>query len=183
VRRTSGISTRGKNSTPPRDPADPPRRRANQRKGHGTYAHARPPIISLISRETGEQRWWVCDHADPHTCAARIAENSPTASTWLDTDAWQRDRGRPPAPATVRQGVQEWARDADGAGRREVHSHTGAGVGAALRTSRRACRGVPKPYWQLYGATYEARVHTKRVTSHLIRRRCVAELAGHTGYT
>jgi hypothetical protein len=27
-----------------------------------------PPIISVISRETGEQRWWVCDHAHTHPC-------------------------------------------------------------------------------------------------------------------
>jgi transposase-like protein len=35
----------GENSTPHRDPSDPPRRRANQRKGHGTYANDHPPII------------------------------------------------------------------------------------------------------------------------------------------
>ena len=33
----------GKKSLPHRDPADPPRRRGNQRKGHGTYANDRPP--------------------------------------------------------------------------------------------------------------------------------------------
>jgi hypothetical protein len=42
----------------------PPRRRANQRKGHGISANDRPPIISSISRDTGKQRLWVCDHAD-----------------------------------------------------------------------------------------------------------------------
>jgi hypothetical protein len=35
----------------------------------------------------------------------------------------------------------------------------------------------------LYVATYEAMVNTKRVTSHLIRRMCMAELSMHTGYT
>jgi hypothetical protein len=34
-------------------------RRANKRKGHGTYANDRPPIISIISHDTGEQRFWV----------------------------------------------------------------------------------------------------------------------------
>jgi len=64
LRRTSCIKTRGKKSTPHYDPSDPPRRRANQRQGHGTDANDRPPIISVISRETGEQRLWVCDRAD-----------------------------------------------------------------------------------------------------------------------
>jgi hypothetical protein len=35
----------GKNSTPHRDAAAPPRWRANQRKGHGTFANDRPPIL------------------------------------------------------------------------------------------------------------------------------------------
>jgi transposase len=44
----------GKKSTPHRDPTDPPRRHAHKRKGHGTYDNDRPPIIRVISRETGE---------------------------------------------------------------------------------------------------------------------------------
>ena len=32
----------GEKSPPHRDPTDPPRRRANKRKGHGTYANDRP---------------------------------------------------------------------------------------------------------------------------------------------
>jgi hypothetical protein len=79
---------RGKTSTTPRDPTDPPRRRANKRQGHGTSANDRPPIISLISRETGEQRWWVCDHANQHTCRHLMADTVPTGGTRLDTEAW-----------------------------------------------------------------------------------------------
>jgi transposase len=165
------------------DPADPPRRRANKRKGHGTYANDRPPIISIISRETGEQRWWVCDHADTRTCATLIAENIRAESTWLYTDEWQSYRGSYPAHATVRHSVHEWARDDEGDGRREVHGNICEGAGAALRTSLRAFRGVHKQYLHLYVATYEAMVNTKRVTSHLIRRMCMAELSVHTSYT
>jgi transposase len=47
----------GEKSTPHPDPDDPPRRRANRRRGHGTYANDRPPIVSIISRDTGEQRF------------------------------------------------------------------------------------------------------------------------------
>ena len=59
----------GEKSTPHRDPSDPPRRRANQRKGHGTYANDRPPIISIISRDTGEQR---CEWATARTSAPAL---------------------------------------------------------------------------------------------------------------
>jgi hypothetical protein len=131
------------------DPADPPRRRANKRKGHGTYANDRPPILSIISCETGEPRWWVCDHADTRTCATLIAENMPAGNTWLSTDAWQSYWGRHPAPATVRHGVHTWARDDDGNGRRAVQGHTCEGVGAALRTYLRAFRRVHQRYQYL----------------------------------
>ena len=54
----------GEKSTPHPDPADPPRRRANNRTGKGTYANDRPPILSLISRTTHQVRYSVLEHAD-----------------------------------------------------------------------------------------------------------------------
>jgi transposase len=162
---------------------DPPRRHANKRKGHGTYANDRPPIISVVSRDTGEHRFWVCDHADIRTCAALIAENVPVRSTQLYTDEWQGDRGSHPTHGTVRHGVHEWARDDDGDGRREVHCNTCEGAGAALRTYLRAFRGVHKRYLHLYVATYEAMVNTKRVSPTLIRRMCICHLVTYTDYT
>jgi transposase len=177
------IRTRGKKSTPHRDPTDPPRRRANKRKGHGTYANDRPPIISVISRETGEQRFWVCDHADQHTCYALIAENLPGESATLYTDEWQSYRGSHTAHATVCHGAHEWARDDDGDGQREVHCNSCEGAGAALRTYLRAFRGVHKQYLHLYVATYEAMVNTKRVTPELIQRMCIGDPLVPTGYT
>jgi transposase len=175
--------TRGKKGTPHRDPADPPRRRANKRKGHGTYGNDRPPIISVISRETGEQRFWVCDHADMPTCRELIAENIPPDRTRLYTDEWQSYRGSHPCHATVAHGVHEWARDDHGDGQREVHCNTCEGAGAALRTFLRAFRGVHKRYLHLYVATYEAMVNTKRVTPQLIQRMCIVNLSVHIGYT
>jgi hypothetical protein len=137
----------------------------------------------VVSRDTGEQRLWGCNHADTRPCAALLAEPVPAVSTRLYTDDWQRDRGNHPAHATVRHGVHEWARDDDGDGRREVHGHTGAGAGAALRTSLRAFRGVHKPYLHLDVATSEAMVHTKQVTPMLIRRMCIRHLSAYAGYT
>jgi transposase len=179
----SSTRTRGKKSTPHRDPTDPPRQRANQRKGHGTYANDRPPIISIISRDTGEQRWWVCDRANRQTCHTLIADNVPPGSTLLYTDEWQGYRGSHPYHATVSHGVHEWARDANGDGQREVHCNTCEGAGAALRTYLRAFRGVHKQYLHLYVATYEAMANAKRVTPALIHRMCVSHMPMHSSYT
>ena len=137
----------------------------------------------MISRETGEQRFWVCDHADTHTCYDLIAENIPVDSAILYTDEWQSYRGSHVPHATVCHSAHEWARDDDGDGRREVHCNTCEGAGAALRTYLRAFRGVHTQYLHLYVATYEAMVNTKRVTPQLIRRMCGADPSAHTGYT
>ena len=130
----------------------------------------------MIARETREQRFWVCDHADTQTCHALIADNVPTGSTRLYTDEWQSYRGSHPSHATVCHGVHEWARDDNGDGRREVHCNTCEGVGAALRTYLRAFRGVHKQYLHLYIATYETMVNAKCITPELIRRMCLGGL-------
>jgi transposase-like protein len=137
----------------------------------------------VISRETGEQRFWVCDHADTRTCQRLIAEKVAPSSTQRYIDEWQSYRGSHPVHATVRHGGREWARDDDGGGRREVHGNTCEGAGAALRTYLRAFRGVHKQYLHRYVATYEAMVHTTHVTPQRISRMCVGHLSGHTGYT
>jgi transposase len=168
LRQPNGTSTRGKTSTPPPDPEDPPRRRANKRNGHGTFANDRPPIISIISRDTGECRVWGCDHATTHTCDEVIAANVPVARTIRYTDAWQSDGGSHPSPATVRHGMRAWARDDEGDGRRAVHGHTCDGAGAALRTYLRAFRGVHTHDRHLYVATDEVMLNAKWATPHLI---------------
>jgi transposase-like protein len=134
----------------------------------------------VVSRDTGEHRFWGCDHADTRTCHDLIAENVPVARTILYTDEWQSYRGSHTAHATVCHSTREWARDDDHDGDREVHCNTCEGAGAALRTYLRAFRGLHKQYLHLYVATYEAMVNAKRVTSHLIRRMCVGARSPHT---
>jgi hypothetical protein len=142
----------------------------------------RPSLVSS-SRETGEQRFWVCDHADRLTCPDLIAEHVPRESTILYTDEWQSSHGSQTAHATVRHGIHDWAREDDGDGRRDVPCHSCEGAGAALRTYLRAFRGVHQPYVQFYVATCEAMVNTERVTPTLIQRMCVHHLSAHAGYT
>lgn len=182
MRPPPGTSTRGKKRTPPREPSDPPRRRAHRRKGHGPDANERPPLSSIIARDPGEQRFGVGDHADRRTCHRLIDEHIPADRTWLYTDAWQSYRGSHPSHATGRHGVHEWGRDDDGDGQREVHGNTCEGAGAALRTYLRAFRGVHTQYLPLYVATYEARINAKWVTPERIQRMCIGELAAQTSY-
>ena len=47
---------RGKKGIEHFDPADPPRCRANKRRGRGTFANDRPPVVGTIGRETGQVR-------------------------------------------------------------------------------------------------------------------------------
>jgi transposase len=174
---------RGKKSTPHGDPNDPPRRRANKARGRGTYANDRPPIIHLVSRESGEHRFWVCDHADKRTSHELIDENIPAGSTVLYTDEANNYPGCHPRHGTVCHSAKEWARDDDGDGKREVHCNTCEGAGAGLRTYLRAFRGVHKAYLHLYIATYEALLNTKQVTTELIRRMCFGDTSLHANYT
>jgi hypothetical protein len=46
----------GEKGVPQLDPEDPPRRRANKVRGHGTWDDDRPPILGIVGRDTGEFR-------------------------------------------------------------------------------------------------------------------------------
>ena len=58
---------RGKKSNPHLSRDVPPRRRANKRRGHGTYDNDRPPIVGTIGRESGTVRLRVVHHTDSQT--------------------------------------------------------------------------------------------------------------------
>jgi transposase-like protein len=137
----------------------------------------------VVSRDTGEHRFWVCDQPNTCTCSALIAANVHAGRTTLYTDEWQSYRGSHPSHAMVHHGVREWARDDNGDGHYEVHCNTCEGAGAPLRTYLRPFRGVHKQYLHLYVATYEAMVNTKRITPTLVRRMCIRDLSAYTGYT
>ena len=52
---------RGKKGVPHADPDDPPRRGANQAKGHGTWETDRPPVPGVVGRESGRV-WFRVGH-------------------------------------------------------------------------------------------------------------------------
>ncbi len=140
--------------------------------GHGTYDNDRPPIIHVISRESGEERCWVVGHSDKATCQAILGEAVPHDATIVYSDEYRSYHGLDLPHATVNHGQYEWARDDDGDGVREVHCNSCEGAGAGLRTFLRPFRGVHKAYLHLYVATYEALVNAKHVSPTLICRMC-----------
>ena len=87
-RRTKCSKMRGKKSDPHLNPSDPPRRRANKRKGRGTYANDRPPIIGTVGRQSGQVRLRVAHHTNIATLSAHVHQFTQEGAT-VYTDEWQ----------------------------------------------------------------------------------------------
>src|SRR5262249_24081707 len=156
---------RGKKGVPHRDPDDPPRRRANARPGHGTWANDRPPVCGAVGRESGRIRLTVTERSDGEALEAVVRRASWPMGT-VNTDGGGRDHGVPEIGrrrTTVRHLAGEWARDDDGDGIREVHINTLAGLRTGLRNFLRPFRGVNKVYLYQYVAMFEWSYNIKRV--------------------
>ena len=78
----------GKKSDAHRDPLDPPRRRANKRRGHGTYDNDRPPIVGTVGRHSGQCRLRVRHHTDGKTLQKHMHGYTKKQTTCY-TDEWQ----------------------------------------------------------------------------------------------
>jgi transposase len=187
LRPTNCIRTRGKKGDPHRDPADPPRRRANKVRGHGTYAADRPPIFSLIGRTTREVRYFVREHSDGATCQEVLKSSIPPGAATLYTDEWGGycavQEQLKLAHGSVKHGAKEWARDDDGDGVREVHCNSCEGAGAGLRTYLRAFRGVHKYYLADYVAVYETMTNAKMISANVVQRMCCGGGTTHSSCT
>lgn len=105
------------------DPNDPPRRRANKRRGRGTAENDRVPILGVVGRRSGQVRLTVCDNTQQATIQPRVeADTLETATLYTDENSAYHpiaETGR--GHATVCHSQKEWARDDDGDGIREVH--------------------------------------------------------------
>ncbi len=153
------------------DPEDPPRRRANKRRGHGTWDNDRPPILGIVGRESGKTHLEVCHHSTRDELIPHVLSNT-VAEAVVNTDEWQaysslpdRDRGH----VTVCHGRREWARDDDGDGVREVHCNTMEGIWTGLRNFLRVFRGVHKEYLSQYVAMFEWSHNEKAVSTGYLR--------------
>jgi hypothetical protein len=118
---------RGKKGEKHGDPADPPRCRANKRRGQGTYDNDRPPVVGTIGRESGQVRLRVVHHTDGKTLKRYVARFT-TSTARVNTDEWQGSTRLAREHVTVNHGHPEWARDEEGDGIREVHTNTAEGM-------------------------------------------------------
>lgn len=158
---------RGKKGARHADPNDPPRRRANKRKGHGTYETDRPPVVGTVGRRTGQCRLRVRAHTDGATlCGPVHAFTRPAAR--CHTDEWQGYNSIHRRHSTVSPGQQEWAREDDGDGIREVHVNTIEGLWTTVRNFLRPFRGVHKKSLPYYLAMCEHRINRKRISPAFI---------------
>lgn len=158
---------RGKKGTRHADPEDPPRRRANKKRGHGTYENDRPPIVGTVGRETGQVRLRVTHRTDGATLCPHV-EGFTEAHSQVYTDEWKGYSRVERERQTVCHSAGEWARDDDGDGKREVHVNTIEGLWTSLRNFLRPFRGVHKKYLAGYVAICEFKINQKRVTPAFI---------------
>jgi transposase len=145
------------------DPQDPPRRRANKRRGRGTYANDRPPVCAVIGRQTGQVRMRVMQNTQGSTLCPFVEQFTRPEAT-LYTDEYDSYNPLSRVRLTVCHSRNEWARDADGDGIREVHVNSNEGGWTGLRNFLRPFRGVHKQYLSGYVAVHEFSVNHKSVS-------------------
>jgi transposase-like protein len=163
----------GEKGVPHLDPDDPPRRRANKRRGQGTFDNDRPAVAGVVGRQSGGLRLAVIDHADQPTLQAGVERNTDKEATiYTDESAGYArlaQTGRKHATVCHNPKQREWARDDDGDGIREVHDNTLEGIWTGLRNFLRTFRGVSKHYLAQYVAIFEWAYEFKVATDDALR--------------
>ena len=152
---------------------DPPRRRANKQRGHGTYENDRPPVVGTVGRETGQVRLRVVHQTTQETLEQHVHQFTVAGATCY-TDEWNGYAHIIRSHATVSHGQQEWARDDDGDGKREVHINTSEGMWTDVRIFLRPFKGVNKRFLSGYIAMAEFRRNLKRISPAFIAMLVVA---------
>ena len=159
----------GEKGTPQQDAEEPPRRRANNRRGLGTMLNDRPPIQGIVGRTAGQIRLTVCENTHQQTIQPQVERaTTKTATVYTDeSSAYNHlmETGR--SHHTVCHSRREYARDGDGV--REVHCNTREGIWPGLRNFLRPLRGVHKKYLAQYVAVCEWAHNLKTVTAKFLR--------------
>lgn len=159
----------GEKGEPHQNPKDPPRRRGNKRRGHGTYENDRPPVIGTLGRESGLVQMRVIHRTDGATLSAHVHQfTHPTATIY--TDGWRGYNSIDRSHAIVCHGDGEWARDDDADGIRETHINTIEGVWTTVRNFLRPFRGVHKKCLAGYIAICEFAINIKSVSVEFISK-------------
>ena len=170
------IKMRGKKGIRHPDPDDPPRRRANKVRGHGTWGVDRPPVLGIVGRDTGRVQFEVVANSTRDQLEPRVLKATKPGTT-VNTDEWGAyhrlgDADRRHVAVCHAPGHRVWARDLDGDGIREVHNNTIEGIWTGVRNFLRAFRGVNKVYLQQYLAIHEWAYNLKVITLNFLRILC-----------
>ena len=150
---------------------DPPRCRANKRKGRGTLENDRPPILGVVGRDSGQIRITVCDSVKQSIIQPNV-EHVTQSNANIYTDechAYEHLNETGRFHSSVNHSQKEWARDDDGDGIREVHCNTLEGIWTGLRNYLRPFRGVHKKYLAIYVVMFEWSHNLKRVNDNFLR--------------
>ena len=158
---------RGKKGEWHGNPDDPPRRRANKRRGRGTYANDRPPVCAVMGRQSRQVRIRVVQNTQGATLCPFVEKFTKVDAT-LYTDEYDSYNRLKRTRHTVCHSQNEWARDDDGDGIREVHVNSNEGGWTSLRNFLRPFRGVHKKYLSGYVAIHEFAVNQKCVSPEFI---------------
>jgi transposase-like protein len=175
----------GEKGLPHRDPADPPRRRANKKQGHGTWDSDRPPLLGTVGRRSKKLRLKLAKRMWAAALLGFVTESTvPDALVY--TDDWGAYKGLPSQGrrhvAVSHSGPKTtWAKDLDGDGVREAHCNTMEGIWTGVRIFLAPFRGVSKWYQAQYAAVFEWAHNTKRVTGEFIRAMVGARTVTNAG--
>ena len=150
---------------------DPPRRRANQRKGHGTFATDRPAVVGVVGRQSHQLQLQVVRTSSRASLEPAVLQRTQEGAT-VNTDQWPPYEpflrtGR--VHKTVNHGRREWARDDDGDHVREVHINTIEGIWTGVRNFLRTFRGVSKHHLAGYLAVFMATYNFKDLGFVVVR--------------
>jgi transposase-like protein len=155
------------------DPEDPPRKRGNKARGHGTWDTDRPPVFGAVGRESGDIRLEVTTNSRRVDLEPAVLENTVAGAT-VNTDEWASynhlsENDRRHVRVCHTPGERVWARDLDGDGVNEVHTNTMEGIWTGLRNFLRPFRGVNKVYLEQYCRVFQWCHNIKVVTTAFLR--------------
>ncbi len=138
------------------------RRRLKGKRGRGTLAAEKPPILGMIQRG-GEVVLHMLENVQQQTIKPLLTQTIQVGSLVFtdEYDIYARLEPWGYQHLTVNHSQGEYARDDDGDGFHEVHVNTMEGFWSLLRSWLRPHRGISQEHLPLYLAFFEF-VHNAR---------------------
>ena len=153
------------------DPDDPPRQRANPRRGRGTYETDRPVIVGTVGRESQRLQLTLAPDSRNQTLVPIFSDQIAETATLFSDEAYHflALADQVDTHYSLDHNQNEFARDPDEDGFHEIHSNTIEGIWTGLRNFLRRFRGVHKDYLSQYVAMYEWAFNLKEITNDFLR--------------